>query len=317
MTTAFGNVPDLAELNITSDPKLAMPAGIKAKASKKKSTSLDAPGLPPYLAEKVVESDPTLVEVRDLRKFARRLPEFRVLRWIGRQGKGEWRFTNSKKTTLSPVDFVHSAVLTQRIWTECQLPIPSFDFEDEAAGSPQQLQTPVSPERLPSSEFPALSRTTTGSSLSLVHSPTTPTAPPMRRSSSATSANTNPLGLEWDPLPPVPVVKQSSAPASNHIRKPVSIPISQPRQDSQPSKVSDNRSRGRNRRDSKPRLSIAPPSPSKEPRYVPGAAPKKQSTSPRKCDRENKGCKDKESKSRRSSADDGWTTVGGERMRKK
>lgn len=314
MTTAFGNVPDLAELNITTDPMLATPAGIKAKPTKKKS--LEASDLPTFLSEKVAESDPTLVEVRDLRKFARRLPEFRVLRWIGRQGKGEWRFTNSKKTTLSPVDFVHSAVLTKNIWTECQLAPPSFEFEDDIVSSPQQLQIPVSPERLPLSEFPALSRTTTASSVSLSQSPTTPIAamPMIRRSSSTTSANANPLGLEWDPLPPV----KPSAPA-NWTRKPVSIPTIAPvvRQGPQPPKASETRSRGRSRRDSKPRLSIAPPPrPPKEPRHVPGSAPKKQSTppSPVKCDKENK--ENKDAKTKRSPLDDGWTTVG-DRGRKK
>lgn len=313
MTTAFGNVPDLAELNITTDPKLATQAAIKMKAAKKKATM--GSGLPPYLAEKVAESDPTLVEVRDLRKFARRLPEFRVLRWIGRQGKGEWRFTTSKKTTLSPVNFVHSAVLTKDIWAQCQVEPPSFQFADDVSGSPQQLQMPVSPERLPASEFPALSRSTTSSSL--MQSPTTPAAPPampmMRRSSSATSANANPLGLEWDPLPP----SNRSSPPTNSTRKlsnapppPVGVDLSLP-------KASGSRNRVRNPRESKPRLSIAPPIPNKEPRHVPGSAPKKQSAppSPSKADRDTK--RDKNSKSRRSDADDGWTTVGGDRIRKK
>lgn len=319
MTTTFGNVPDLVELCITSDPKLVPAAGIKVKATKKKS--MNGSGLPLFLAEKVAESDPTLVEVRDLRKFARRLPEFRVLRWIGRQGKGEWRFTNSKKTSLSPVDFVHSAVLTKEVWHECQLKPPSFEFEDNITNSPQQLQIPVSPERLPSSEFPALSRTNTSSSISLAYSPTTPTAqmPIIRRSSSTTSANNaNPLGLEWDPLPPV--IKPPPPPARdpNYIRKPVSIPIGAAavRQEAPPTpKASENRTRGRGRRDSKTRQSTAPPSsPTKEPRYVPGAAPKKQSTppSPRKGDKEIKSSsKDKDcAKDRRPSRDEsGWETV--------
>ncbi|BEI94514.1 uncharacterized protein CcaverHIS019_0700860 [Cutaneotrichosporon cavernicola] len=314
MTTAFGNVPDLAELNITTDPKLATHAAIKVKAPKKKA-SVDSK-LPPFLSEKVAESDPALVEVRDLRKFARRLPEFRVLRWMGRQGKGEWRFiANSKKTTLSPVDFIHSAVLTKDIWAQCQLEPASFQFADDISGSPQQLHMPVSPERPPSSEFPALSRSTTASSL--LQSPTTPVAPisipAMRRSSSSTSANTNPLGLEWDPFPPTAKV----SPPTNSTRKLSSAASSPGRVDSSPPKVNENRHRPRNRRELKPSLCIGPPSPNKEPRHVPGSAPKKQVTLSNSNKAERDAKRDKEAKARRGEMDEGWTTVGNDRGRKK
>jgi hypothetical protein len=135
----------------------------------------------------------------------------------------------------------------------------------------------------------------------------------MRRSSSATSANANPLGLEWDPLPP----SNKASPPTNSTRKLSNPAPPPPRVDSSPPKAAENRNRTRNRRESKPRLSIAPPSPTKEPRHVPGSAPKKQSAppSPSKAERESK--RDKEAKARRSEVDEGWTTVGGDRGRKK
>ncbi|GMK57160.1 hypothetical protein CspeluHIS016_0310000 [Cutaneotrichosporon spelunceum] len=310
MTMAFGNVPDLAELNITSDPKLSTHLAIKAKSPKKKAAA--GSNLPPHLAEKVAESDPTIVEVRDLRKFARRLPEFRILRWIGRQGKGEWHFTNSKKTTLSPVDFVHSAILTKDIWVQCQLEPPSFHFADDASGSPRQLQMPVSPERAPFSDFPALSRSTTASSL--LQSPTASigpiVVPVMRCSSSTTSANANPLGLDWDPPPPI--AKASPPTNGTHKQLPTTPPTA--RLDRSPSKANENRHRVRNRREGKPSLSIGPPSPNKEPRHVPGSAPRRQPNANR-ADRDVK--REKDVRASRPEVDEGWTTVGGDRGRKK
>ncbi|KAK4687179.1 hypothetical protein P7C73_g2936, partial [Tremellales sp. Uapishka_1] len=119
MINLFAGVPHLEHLSITSSPiyNTAAPT-IKSDSPSQSHYSMD---LPPYLAERVAVLDPTLPEVRDFRKFVRRLPLLHKLEWVGRGGKGEWCFSKSKKTALVKVEFVHSAVLHQKTWEECQL----------------------------------------------------------------------------------------------------------------------------------------------------------------------------------------------------
>lgn len=197
MTTAFGSVPDLEELSVTTDPIHANTAP-KAKPAKSKK---DAADLPPFLAKQMAETDPTLVEIRELRRFARRLPNFRVLRWMGRQGKGEWRFSASKRSTLTPIDFVHSVYMTLQVWEDCQRatpPVYTFEEDDEATSICLSLELPASPARS-ASDLPPLSRTTTGSSCS-ISSSVTPPASIRRGSTQAESVNGSVLGLDWEPL---------------------------------------------------------------------------------------------------------------------
>lgn len=57
-----------------------------------------SPGPPVSLSDRITTTDGDLPEPRELRKFVRRLPRLRCLRWTGRGGRGEWHF--SKKSTL-------------------------------------------------------------------------------------------------------------------------------------------------------------------------------------------------------------------------
>ncbi|WOO78085.1 uncharacterized protein LOC62_01G001638 [Vanrija pseudolonga] len=222
MSAPFGNVPSLVELAVTSKTPFQNSAAKVKGAKGKKDADVD---LPPFLAERVAEGDTTLVEVRDLRKFVRRLPNFRLLRWIGRHGKGEWRFPAVRKTTLVPVDFIHSAQLTLGVWEECQRDPPSFKFEDDPVTyQTMALEPPASPT---TPDVPPLTRSTTWSSAASLASASTTTSqvpPRQRRPSSAngSSGSTSVLGLEWEalpssippvpPLPPVQTVPRLSMP---------------------------------------------------------------------------------------------------------
>lgn len=216
MSTAFANVPDLVELNITSDPIFATAALKAVKVKKTRKDKAGAEGgdhLPAFLADRVAEADgdPTLVDPRDLRKFLRRLPAFRVLRWMGRGGKGEWRIGGSKKSTLTHIDFIHAGALHKRVWIESQLAAPSFEFEeDDDVANPLSLELPASPDRQTPTELPTLSRATTGSTTSLMTAATPPPAAPgmgARRASATAAAGGGSggggavLGLEWETLP--------------------------------------------------------------------------------------------------------------------
>lgn len=250
--------------------------------------------LPPFLADRLAdaESDPSLLDLRDLRKFLRRMPNFRVLRWIGRDGKGEWRVVPSKKSSLVSIDFTHSVILTKDVWLHCQMRPPSFVFEDDIV-STKALELPPSPDRSSPTELPALSRTTTGSSTSLMTASTPPSSSPtmVRRSSGAGSLNhSTVLGIEWEALP------SPTSPVSQWPRK-ASLP-GQPRRlsstedtrleiktnyDGRRNSRSNNRVgttlTGRTSGNGTPRASTSvPPSPV-TPRLVPGSAsPKKAST---------------------------------------
>lgn len=76
--------------------------------------------LPAFLAERIAEYDPSLPDIRDIRKFARPLPRFRSLVWTGRGGKGEWHFL--EKATTVNVESTHSAVISQTVWEQ----VPDF-----------------------------------------------------------------------------------------------------------------------------------------------------------------------------------------------
>ena len=121
-------------------------------------------GLPPFLADRLRIPDTTLPEVRDLRKFVRRLPGLRTIRWTGRGGKGDWLL--SKKSTLVGVEFIHSALLTRDIWEQCQHSAPSLHLEDVAPSLENILELPSTPCSADLSDVPSLTRTPTTSSSS-------------------------------------------------------------------------------------------------------------------------------------------------------
>ncbi|KAL1408027.1 hypothetical protein Q8F55_004824 [Vanrija albida] len=336
MTAAFGNVPSLVELAVTSKTPFANTAA-KTKATKaKKEAEVE---LPSFLAERIAEGDTTLVEVRDLRKFVRRLPNFRLLRWIGRPGKGEWRFPAVRKTTLVPVDFVHSAQLTLQVWKECQLVAPSFVFEDDPVTyQTMALEPPASPT---TPDAPPLTRSTTWSSASLASasnpSQQSPARPRRASSTNGSSSSTSVLGLEWEalpsaappvppmpPMPPMPPVPRLSMPP---------LPVS-PRTSPTTKNEANGHSRGRSQSSVGSKAS-APPSAGRAPRerkstkpakmlsytpgssmndvaqkHVPGAAARK-STAPSLVIGRAAEASSPDKTTPSDSGSDGWTVVGG------
>lgn len=355
MTTAFGSVPDLEQLSVTSDP-IHTNTSMKAKSAKSKK---DTSNLPPFLAKQMAETDPTLVEVRELRRFARRLPNFRTLRWMGRQGKGEWRFSASKRSTLTPIDFVHSVYLTRQVWEDCQRatpPVYTFEEDEDTGSIALSLEVPVSPTPSASELLP-LSRTTTGSSCSIPPSETPP-ALIRRGSMQADSANGSVLGLDWEPLtrsnklPAAPASPTSSAtwtqtPSPSGTKSPKGgdvRPSSRRRRDSSklpsPAKQASSSSKAAGTksipasRSSSPVKSSPPgrgptcslpstPVAMREPvqRHVPGAPPPTKKRSPDKKEKKATAAADGAAVASalampKRDTSDGWTKVGDTRKKK-
>jgi hypothetical protein len=50
--------------------------------------------------------DTSIPPKRDIRKFARRCPSLKVIRWTGRQGKGEWRIAVGQSSIHASIEFV-------------------------------------------------------------------------------------------------------------------------------------------------------------------------------------------------------------------
>lgn len=195
MTTTFAALLNLEQLVITSPPE----CNIGATSKNHFEFSPDqAKTLPPNLVDRLQEQDPSIPDSRDLRKLVRRLPRFKLLSWTGRGGKGDWRFV--KRTTLVSVTFIHSAILTEQIWRECQLQQPIFDFEELPQCGPPILELPAA---ISTSDFPSLTRSST---ISSPHSPKTPKSPTDRfstppgrlRQSSATAVEWGMGGLALD-----------------------------------------------------------------------------------------------------------------------
>lgn len=352
MTTAFGNVPDLEQLSVTTDPIHANTAP-KAKSAKSKK---EAGNLPAFLAKQMAETDPTLVEIRELRRFARRLPNFRILRWMGRQGKGEWRFSAAKRSTLTPINFVHSVYLTLQVWEDCQRatpPVYTFEEDDEATNSCLSLELPASPARS-ASDLPPLSRTTTGSSCS-ISSSVTPPASIRRGSMQAESVNGSVLGLDWEPLnrgskQPADLASPTSAAWTQTQIQPSTPPISKPQKGAE-AKPSSRRRRESSKlssptktptsvksagsksipasRSSSPVKSSPPgrgptcslpssPVAMREPvqRHVPGAPPPTKRRSPEKKEKKAAAAVASALAMPKRDLSDGWTKVGDTRRKK-
>lgn len=193
MQTTFAGSAEIEEMIFTSQPKYNLEfAPAKSKAD------YTVPNMHPYLVSKLQDPDPSIAETKDLRKFVRRLPKLKSLKWTGRGGKGEWSF--AKKTTLVSVSFKHSAVLTQRDWEMCQLDPPFFEYAEPVSTRPTVLEMPP-PATLVSSpiaEFPSLSRSTSASASS-IRQPVTPGSPTQSKSLSIKEVNNRLHGLGITP----------------------------------------------------------------------------------------------------------------------
>jgi len=174
MGNAFSGLSKLERLIATSPAKHNTACGPSTARTRTRSyPDQDLGDLPRFLADHIDMVDPSLPDVRDLRKFVRRLPRLRSMLWTGRGGKGEWHF--SKRSTLVGVEFVHSAVLTRDTWDECQRPAPTFEFEDVDEAATTVLETATPPFSPDSNEFPCLPRAI--SSNSALHRQTMQTHP--------------------------------------------------------------------------------------------------------------------------------------------
>lgn len=71
-------------------------------------TSVDdiAPASVQGITGNIGSFDTSVPPKRDIRKFARRCPSLRILRWAGRQGKGEWRIAVGSSSIHTSIDFV-------------------------------------------------------------------------------------------------------------------------------------------------------------------------------------------------------------------
>jgi hypothetical protein len=138
------------------------------------------PDLPAQIATRLAQGDPCLPDIKDLRRFGKKLPRLVSLRWVGRGGKGEWRF--SKKSTMTKVAFVHSAISTLPIWTESQISRPIVAYEDDDVTGVRVLEVPSPVTPILNSDFPSLSKKTTRASsstqITLPISPISPVSTP-------------------------------------------------------------------------------------------------------------------------------------------
>lgn len=177
MQPTFASACEMEEMVFSSQPKYNV--GNVPTKSKIDITDLDLPDL---LVDKLREPDPSIPDPKDLRKFVRRMPRLRKIKWTGRGGKGEWSF--SKKTTLVNVSFTHAVVSSLDTWWRSQLEPPFFEYEEPAPTSKTVLE--IAPPTTASTpivaDYPSLSRSSTSSSFRM---PQTPSSPATSRSFSA------------------------------------------------------------------------------------------------------------------------------------
>lgn len=172
MQPTFASASDMEAMVFTSLPKYNI-----GNAPTKPKQDTGAVELPPILAEKYKEADPAIPDSKDLRKFVRRMPKLRNLKWTGRGGKGEWHFT--KKTTLVNVSFTSSILSTLDTWYRCQLDPPFFNYnyeEDPTARTLLEMAPVATVASSPIAEYPSLTRSSTSSSFRIPHTPSSPVA---------------------------------------------------------------------------------------------------------------------------------------------
>jgi len=164
MQPTFASVCEMEEMIFTSLPRYNLD---NAPTKPKHDTMID--DLPPLLAEKAREPDSAIPDNKDLRKFVRRMPKLRTMKWTGRGGKGEWHF--NKKTTLVNVSFTSSIYSTFDTWWQSQLEGPFLNYEEPEPTSRTLLELapaiPITIASSPVAEFPSLSRSSTSSSFRL------------------------------------------------------------------------------------------------------------------------------------------------------
>lgn len=186
MTTAFAGVPDLEVLELTCSSEYQSQAGLPKSCC----SDEDLTALPPVLSAHLAEGDRSLPDVRDLRKFVRRLSRLNEIAWAGRGGKGSWYFSKRTPTSsIVKVTFLHAAVSTVPLWYACQYDPLEFDFDEQPPVRLLEIPPPVVTVAN-KAEFPALSRTSTSSSASTTIATPVQLSPVVSRSDPAKRLST-------------------------------------------------------------------------------------------------------------------------------
>nr|XP_031860925.1 uncharacterized protein CI109_003652 [Kwoniella shandongensis]KAA5527997.1 hypothetical protein CI109_003652 [Kwoniella shandongensis] len=184
---------------------------VKAKIT---PISIGLDSLPDELRTNLEEAQHITADIKDLRKFARRLPRLQYIDWTGRGGQGLWTFSRKYlKSQIVNIEFTHAAVLTKDIWERCQQSPPSYDFGQHAnIQSERCLELP--PLSQSTADFPALQR----------QRDTTATVTRPTPSSKEDSANTNDVLRDFSFPGPLEFGREAPAPLreAQHIQKPAS-----------------------------------------------------------------------------------------------
>ncbi|WWC58627.1 uncharacterized protein I303_101171 [Kwoniella dejecticola CBS 10117] len=156
---SFGNSP-LKHLSFMSNPS-HYPATLSTKV---KVDYIDTPeDLPTTLRDQMSVADVNLLDPRDLKKLARKIPNLQSLDWTGKGGKGMWAFVRKTNSSIINVKFTHAAILTKNIWLRCQERPPAIlgpIVETPQATTALEIpQTPSSVSSAPLSPSSPLVRT--------------------------------------------------------------------------------------------------------------------------------------------------------------
>lgn len=85
--------------------------------------------LPDQLQVKVLEADPSIPPIKDIRRCVRKLPNLTEISWIGRGGKGTWHVLHPEgKRMIAPINFYHSAWRYSDLWEDSQSQGPDWNF---------------------------------------------------------------------------------------------------------------------------------------------------------------------------------------------
>ncbi|WWD17749.1 hypothetical protein CI109_102190 [Kwoniella shandongensis] len=212
ISNQFAKCPNLVRLvlNLTNDQQPPSP-NVKAKIT---PISIGLDSLPDELRTNLEEAQHITADIKDLRKFARRLPRLQYIDWTGRGGQGLWTFSRKYlKSQIVNIEFTHAAVLTKDIWERCQQSPPSYDFGQHAnIQSERCLELP--PLSQSTADFPALQR----------QRDTTATVTRPTPSSKEDSANTNDVLRDFSFPGPLEFGREAPAPLreAQHIQKPAS-----------------------------------------------------------------------------------------------
>ncbi|WWC86398.1 uncharacterized protein L201_001274 [Kwoniella dendrophila CBS 6074] len=175
---------------------------------------IDIPSdLPTSLRDRMSEADPNLLDPRDLKKFARRLPQLKSLKWGGKGGRGLWQFSRkSSHSNLINIHFTHAVELSQDIWLQCQQPAPYTYGDIIESPSPRSALEVTTMPTTPTSAISSLSRAAINEADDIVQTPRT------RQSSFEADAVAMKTGKS-DTFPPL--VAASSPVTPSHIKSPM------------------------------------------------------------------------------------------------